>query len=184
VKAASYRETKSPEDVLQRKRRRLRRKKSRYSLLLRLTVTVSAVFILFGLILGLGLVRGQSMTPAFQDGDIVVIWRLSGRYACGDVLLLTCDGWEGELIKRVAAVPGDTVDTDMRGRITVNGRVFEDTYIKPDRAYPILLMEDEYFVLGDSRHASADSRNFGPVKKGEIGGRVVFVLRTQMRACN
>lgn len=144
-----------------------------------LTATALVVFVLFGVFGGIGLVCGQSMAPSFQDGDLVLIWRLDGHYTHGDVIFFKRDVGEGELIKRVVAVPGDTVDADVGDRLTVNGGVLEDTYAKPGVAYPLTPMEDEYFVLGDNHSAAADSRNFGTVKKHDIIGKVILVVRAQ-----
>ncbi len=179
MKASVHRKAELPKEVLQHRLHRLRRRKNRYRLIRSLTATALLIFIIFGGVFGIGLVRGQSMTPSFRDGDLVMLWRLSKDYDRDDVLFFKCDALEGELIKRVAAVPGDTVDMDVEGRLTVNGRLLEDTYTKPGMKYPLILIENEYFVLGDKRHIAMDSRNFGPVKKSDIHGKVILILWSQ-----
>lgn len=172
-----YRSAKPPENVLQHRRNALRRKKNWCRLIRGLVVTVLTAFLLSGVFFGIGIIHGDSMSPSFMDGDRVLVWRLERCYAAGDVVFFTRGS--DQLIKRVAAIPGDTVDADTQGRLMVNGKALKDTYVKPGVRYPLTLLEGEYFVLGDNRGAAVDSRNFGPV--ADIGGKVILVLRTHMQ---
>lgn len=172
-----YRETEPPEKVLQHRRDTLRRKKSRCRLTCSLGVTVLTVFLLFGVFFGIGIVSGDSMAPSFVEGDLVLVWRLDRSYTKGEVVFFKRGG--DSLIKRVAAVPGDTVDADAQGRLLVNNTTLEDTYVKPGVAYPLILSDGEYFVLGDNRGPTSDSRNFGPVRN--IRGKALLILRTHMQ---
>lgn len=175
-----YSETELPEEILQYRLLKLRREKNWYRLIHTLTATAFVVFFLFGVFLGIALVRGPSMTPSFHDGDLVMIWRLSENYTCDDVICFKYGSEPHELIKRVVAVPGDTVDTDTAGRLTINGQVLAATVTKPGIRYPLTLLENEYFVLGDNRENAMDSRNFGPVGKKDIDGKVILILRTHI----
>lgn len=172
-----YRAAELPENVFQRRRNVLRRKKNWYRLIGSLSVTVLTVFLLFGVFFGIGVVQGNSMSPSFMDGDITLIWRLESQFTTGDVVFFKHDG--AALIKRVAAVPGDTLAADTQGRLLVNGTALEDTYAKAGVAYPLTLLDGEYFVLGDNLGSAVDSRNFGPVR--DIGGKVILVLRVSVQ---
>lgn len=164
-----------PEQVVEQRLSHLRRKKSRYHLFCNLTATVLLTYLCFGLVFGIAFIQGQSMSPAFQDGDIVFIWRLSKHYSYDDVLLFKSDT-ENQLIKRVAAVPGDTITVDAENRLLIKGQPLTNAYAKPGMDYPITLKHNEYFVLGDNRQATVDSRNFGVVEENNIHGKVLLVL--------
>ena len=82
-----------------------------------------------------------------------------------------------EYVKRVVAMPGETVEIH-RGRVIVDGAPLEEPYILRESAtetrHPLLLADDEYYVLGDNRLGSEDSRTWGPVILDSIVGRVWF----------
>lgn len=131
---------------------------------------------------------GDSMSPALKNGDIVLVNRVvynARRPRRGDVIVFKPKGNENShyYIKRVIGLPGETVEIIENG-IYVNGEKLEETYqtTKLDRAgrasEKIKLDEDEYFVLGDDRENSEDSRDtdVGNVKREYIYGKAWFVL--------
>lgn len=82
------------------------------------------------------------------------------------------------LVKRVIGVPGDEIDI-RDGKVYVNGNELVEDYIKGvtyprEIQFPLKVGEGEYFVLGDNREVSKDSRSFGVIKKSQIEGRAVF----------
>ncbi|NMA34409.1 MAG: signal peptidase I [Clostridiaceae bacterium] len=82
------------------------------------------------------------------------------------------------MVKRIVGIPGDEVDIH-DGKVFVNGRELEEEYVKGvtfqrEQPLPIKLKESEYFVLGDNREVSKDSRTFGTVKRSQIEGKAVF----------
>lgn len=149
-----------------------------------------AVFIAFFCVYIAGMtirMIGVSMEPGLENGQKVLI----NRYAYlltspkeGDVVAFLPNGNENShyYVKRVVACPGDTVQI-IDGRLYVNElQVDEEAYDKMATAgiaeNPIILGSDEYFVLGDNRNNSEDSRsaNIGPIKGKDIIGKVWFHL--------
>jgi signal peptidase I len=114
----------------------------------------------------------EGFTYKFRDprrGEMVLL-HLSG--ALGGTLTPDPDG-DLSLAKRVVGVPGDQV-LARNGRVYVNGLKIDDITTAPFRR--VELANGQYFVLGDNRSASQDSRDFGPVLRDAIYGRVFFIL--------
>ena len=91
-----------------------------------------------------------------------------------------CDDWRGRFfIKRIIGLPGESIRIDYEGNIYINGEVLEENYgaegiLDPGRAETeVVLGEDEFFVMGDNRNHSMDSRDIsvGSIKKSDITGR-------------
>ena len=178
----------TPEDLILQKLLEVRKKRDIRRIVVPLVVVVVCVVVAFGFLLGLGYVRGSSMTPAMEDGAWVLLWRLDRSYAQGDVVAFRPAGSGQELIKRVVGAPGDTVNIQ-DGAVFIDGvkldepEISQTTVPKPDGpAYPLTLGAGEYFVLGDNRGDSYDSRDFGAVQSGEIAGRVIASLNVLHRA--
>lgn len=148
---------------------------------------------LIGLALGFGLVQqgyltsyriaGNSMTPAFLDGDRVVVARSPGLFGephCGEAVIAEVDG--EIVIKRVAAGPGDVVAL-AHGLLRRNGEPVVDPipagYRDACDFGPARLAGEQYFLLGDHRRVSIDSREFGPVDRAHILGRVILRVPLQ-----
>ncbi len=124
-------------------------------------------------------IYGTSMTPTLTEGDLVLSLR-GAAFETGDVI-----GFYYEnklLVKRCIAGPGDWVDIDQEGNVFVNGEMLEEPYIE-EKAYgdvtiqfPYQVPEGRYFVLGDHRATSADSRLtiIGCVAEEQIVGKIVF----------
>ncbi len=151
-----------------------------------LAVAMAAVIVYF---LGVRIsVVGQSMSGTLENGDTVLINRFEYKLfqpKPNDIIVFLPNGNEKShyYIKRVIAVPGDTVQiTD--GKVYVNGEPFaeeiEEPYIENGllAEEPIVVGEDEYFVLGDNRNNSEDSRyaNIGNVKKEHIEGKAWLLV--------
>lgn len=134
-------------------------------------------------------VSGRSMVPTFQDGDLIFTDKVSyklGQIKRGDVIVLKNPqkkDIEEDFIKRIVALPGDTIKIE-GGSVFLNGNISKEDYLPQDYTTPsgaflregeeIKAGENQYFAFGDNRHASSDSRSWGAVKKEEIIGRVFF----------
>jgi signal peptidase I len=119
------------------------------------------------------------MEPAMYDGDILVLMK-TGHYEYGE---LCCVAWQNKLLlKRVIALPGDTVSISADGTVSVNGTELEEPYItnkslgECDIEFPYQVPDGTFFVLGDRRDTSIDSRNtvIGSVANDQMIGRVLF----------
>ena len=136
------------------------------------------VTIFYGLFFNLSVVRGSSMTPGIQDGDRILVepWSyLLGPIERGDVIVLRYPlDPEIDYIKRVIGLPGDRVVL-AQGTVWVNGEELEEPYVTSIDPASVLTTDVEpgqYFVLGDNRPRSSDSREFGCVPEDYVRGRV------------
>lgn len=125
-------------------------------------------------------VEGRSMEPTLHDQDRLVVNKLAYKVhdpEVGDVvMLLHPNNPDQSLVKRVVAAPGDTV-AFREGAVIRNGVVVAEEFVPVDlRSFedraPIVIPDGFYFVLGDHRNNSSDSRVFGPVPKKYILGRI------------
>lgn len=128
-------------------------------------------------------VEGTSMLPNLEDQDRLFINKLAFRVGDihrGDVVVfLYPHDQTKSYIKRVIALPGDRVAID-HGRVLVNGQPLREPYVPArftdDRSQPELrIPPDQFFVMGDHRSISSDSREFGPVPRDLIYGKAAFV---------
>ena len=128
-------------------------------------------------------VEGTSMLPVLEDQDRLFINKMAyrvGPIEHGDVVVfLYPHDHTKSYIKRVIALPGEQVRID-HGRVYVNGRELKEHYVPAsyadDRSQPAMIVpEHEYFVMGDHRSISSDSRDFGPVDRDLIFGKASFV---------
>ncbi len=122
---------------------------------------------------------GDSMTPTLEDGQIVISLK-SGDFKAGDVIAFYYNN--KILIKRLIAVPGDWVNIDEEGHVYVNGEQLYEPYVDElsygycDIQLPYQVPDERYFVLGDHRSVSMDSRDstVGCVASEQVVGSIVF----------
>lgn len=129
------------------------------------------------------MVDGRSMNATLNDGDNLIVEKLSYRFGDPErfdiIVFPPQESPKEHYIKRIIGLPGETVQIDAEGKIYINGEVLEENYgLETIRnagraAEPITLGDDEYFVLGDNRNNSKDSRSdaVGNVKRSSITGR-------------
>ena len=160
------------------------RYRSRYRTTLRSTVSlllvVAAVAVLVATVwMPVLQIYGSSMSPALQDGQVVIAVKGS-RFTTGDVVAFYYNN--KILIKRVIASSGDWVDIQADGTVFVNGEELNEPYISEkalgecDLSFPYQVPESKIFVMGDHRSVSVDSRSsaVGCVAQEQIVGRVLF----------
>jgi signal peptidase I len=123
------------------------------------------------------------MLPMLQDQDRLFINKIAyrlGEIHQSDVVVFEYPrDHTKSYIKRVIALPGDRLRID-HGTVYVNGKILPEPYVpnrfSDDRSQPeMVLPPSEYFVMGDHRSISSDSRDFGPVNRNLIYGKAVFV---------
>jgi len=121
-------------------------------------------------------VFGESMEPLLYHHQRLVVEKVSYRFVepeHGDVVVVKAPDMNANLIKRVIGIPGDEVAI-VNGGIYLNGSLLTEPYVqhgKPEFVEPLVLDHDQYYIMGDNRNNSRDSRNFGPVQAEEIVGR-------------
>ncbi len=135
------------------------------------------------LFFGVARVNGDSMQPTLNDGNYVVYSRWTKNIEIGDIILFERDGIR--YVKRIHGLSGDTIEIDDNESIIVNGKpqVIDGLIVMGasearDMTEQVLVGDLEYFVLGDHRSVSLDSRNsdIGLVKQSEIFGVYLFSL--------
>jgi signal peptidase I len=196
-----FEKVRTKEEVLHRIHPTLRQEIFEYIFyFLRVFVTVAFVFVVVKTqIYQVTNIEGKSMFPSLDNGDIVFIDLLSpkfGDYRRGDIVVIKPPQELGTqnkyLIKRIIGLPGETVATE-NGNVIIANSAFssgvvlnEKSYLAPDvKTYKTTssgkekfvfskLGEAEYFLLGDNRGGSSDSRVFGGIKKSQILGREFY----------
>lgn len=121
------------------------------------------------------IVSGPSMQPTLDGGELMILNKRDINYERFDIVVIHTE-FE-EIIKRIIAMPGESISCE-NGIVYVNGRRQDESYSQ-GRTFSfdkIVLNEDEYFVMGDNREDSKDSRHLGPIKKENIKGSTKLVL--------
>ena len=144
-----------------------------------LTIVAAVAVLIATLVLPVLQIEGTSMEPTLSNGDIVLLMKTT-RFDHGDLCGFT---WNNKLlIKRVIGLPGDWIEIDTDGTVYLNGDKLDEPYVQQkafgecDLEFPFQVPQEQYFVIGDMRESSIDSRNtlIGCIPKDQIVGKVFF----------
>lgn len=153
------------------------------------TIALLVAFLVRTFVLAHFVVEGSSMHSTLETGDRVFVNKLSYRLHDpnrGDVVVLheVTGASERDLIKRVIALPGETIEMQ-NCEVTIDGRTLVEPYLDPEVVTfnncgqnfdPILVPENHVFVMGDNRGGSQDSRAIGPIDEDDLVGRAFVVF--------
>lgn len=150
-------------------------------LLAKISFIVLTFVIIFTWIYGSFRNDEYGMTPAINQGDLIIYYRLDKNYLSNDVIAIKENGVNQT--RRVIATEGDTVDIKENG-LYVNGYLQTESKIYFDTKrfeegidFPVTIGPGEVFVLGDNREKARDSRLYGPISVDDTLGKVMMVFR-------
>ena len=154
-----------------------------------IAIALFVAFLIRGFVLAHFVVDGHSMESTLSSGDRVFVNKLSYRLHDpnrGDVVVLhqISGTSERDLIKRVVALPGESIQGDESCSVFIDGRMLTEPYLDPEVVVagtcgsfgPVLIGDEQVFVMGDNRNGSQDSRSIGPVAYGDLVGRAFVVF--------
>ena len=144
-----------------------------------LTIVAAVAVLIATLVLPVLQIEGTSMEPTLVNGDIVLLTKTTS-FNRGEICGFS---WNNKLlIKRVIGIPGDWIEIDTDGKVYLNGEQLDEPYAQQlavgecNLEFPFQVPQEKYFVLGDMRESSIDSRNtlIGCVEKDQVVGKVFF----------
>ena len=173
----------------------VRRRRRNVRMAFGVAAVIVCIAVVFGCLIGVDRVSGNSMYPYLNHGDWIVYSRIGEKYQRNEVIVFEKNG--ESMVKRIAGLPGDRVEVNSSGsRVVVNGQEIQEDYVTLSDAdvgnkkastekveeHPGMtqtVMNGQYLVLGDNRSVSIDSRDssIGTVPSGEIQGRVILIIR-------
>lgn len=168
------------EQIIRFRRNAILNRREWQKLALRIVSLGLVFYILFSKIFVICQLNGNAMFPSLRDGDFVLGFRLEDEINKDDLVLYEMD--RENCVSRVVAKATDYVDMDEEGHLYVNGTIQSSDILYPTEPkellkYPFRVPEGYFFVLGDYRTKASDSRDFGPLPKEAIKGKVITIVR-------
>lgn len=167
------------ENELKREKHKLRYRRTLRSTIYALIVVAAIAVLTATIFLPVLRIYGTSMTPTVSEGEIVISLKGSS-FKQGDIVAL----WYGNklLVKRVIAGPGQWVDIDYEGNVYVDGKLLDEPYLTEKAVgecnitLPYQVQDERYFVMGDHRSTSQDSRStvVGCIASEQIVGKIIY----------
>lgn len=120
-------------------------------------------------------VSGNAMSPTYNTGDYLFINKLAKNFNRGDVVIVRLEQQNAFFIKRIIGLPTEKIEIK-NGSVLINGQPLNEGYYTGETPgdISVSLSQDQFFVLGDNRTESYDSRSYGPVSRSGIQGKVFF----------
>ncbi|NLL44067.1 MAG: signal peptidase I [Mollicutes bacterium] len=148
--------------------------------LIKYIIVIVIIILLRIYVLTTAQVVGTSMEPNLIEGNIMLVEQLSARFdklKRFDVVAFAYSNNQPHLIKRIIGLPGETIKY-VDNQFYINGEMIEENFkvIGEVEDFEIIVEEDAYFVLGDNREVSVDSREFGAITKDKIVGKAFMVV--------
>ena len=153
--------------------------------IIKIVILIAAVISFAAFVLVGTKVQSDSMAPLISKGDWVIVNKTAKSYGRNDVILFK-DSGDRKCVARIIAADGDVVDIHKNGGLIVNNKpeeredILGETYSTDTNVqYPVIVGEGEFFVLGDNREHSDDSRNYntGNIDKNQIIGKVIYCCK-------
>ena len=136
--------------------------------------------------IGIAIIQGESMSPTFNNGSIILVEKYSKTYDYNDIVVVDPEHYDTQIIKRIIGLPGDVINIDFdnntvyrNGELLIEPYIAENTTLEYDTKFPLTVPEGEVFLLGDNRNHSIDSRSskIGTVPIDHIISKYVTTLK-------
>lgn len=157
-----------------------KRNKQKYITFLYGIIAVAiALVVVFFFVIGVSKVDGESMLPTLKNNQVLVFSRFDKNYGRGDIIAIDMPNGD-YYVKRIIGIAGDRIDIQ-DGIVYLNGIALEEDYYTQGKtmtssdlvSFPLIVSEGKYFVLGDNREHSKDSRDIGEVSYYAILGKIL-----------
>lgn len=172
-------------NVIQYRKKKAILKDARAALLKQVFLIAVICVLIFLFVIGGLEVKGNDMSPAINDKDLVFYYRLAFSYTNDDIIIYKHDGKKH--VGRICATEGALIGKTQRGQLTIDQRIqpiqkrvhlYYQTYARNSEVnYPFTVPEKSYFVLGDKRDTAKDSRDYFCISKKDVCGKVFTVIR-------
>ena len=156
-------------------------------LLGKLVFLLFAIFILFGVVFGIGRVSGVAMDPNLKDGELVLFSRMWNSYTNDDVVLYEREG--KSQFARILALPDQIVDMNDEGYLMVDGVIEssravvstddESAFLRVKNSFPYRVPTGKYFLLNDNYDCTDDSREYGAIDEKDLKGKAMSTLKVR-----